>query len=65
MSCGNLYVQRNESHKGNACVIIGVKQGKDGNEGNVYKACSDITSPSRRLQFPIPQSAGPFGSAKS
>jgi len=43
MSCGNLYVQRNESHKGNACVIIEVKQEKGGYEENEYRACSDIT----------------------
>jgi len=42
MSCGNLYVRRNESHKGNACVIIGVKQEKSGYEENEYRACSDM-----------------------
>ena len=53
------------SHKGNACVIIEVKQEKGGYEENEYRACSDITSPSGCLQFPIPQSARFFGPAKS
>ena len=34
---------------------------RDGDGKSVYKACSDITSPSGRLQLPVSQSSRFFG----